>query len=252
MIEDRNKNDFLDLEDLKIEKKNIDSKINNSIGAIRKIKKPIKHDTKKINSEKIKNENSIQNLKLNLEQNNKSVETLRRDLENSIQIKDSLTNELKRQIKENDKIKAKICTMKNRLDSSKDLKKLMMEHKSLEEDVKNMNLKLNQFHKNFSALSAGLSELKQIHQDNIGPIEKNILDKEYEVLKDIDGMKENEKAIKDYNLRIKQAPSKLKSLDIQYKDQNRMKFKLELKLKESIRSLEMLRKRSEMFDSSVM
>ena len=78
------------------------------------------------------------------------------------------------------------------------------------------------------------------------------MDKEYEVLKDIDGMKENEKAIKDYTLRIKQAPSKLKSLDIQYKDQNRMKFKLELKLKESIRSLEMLKKRSEMFDSSVM
>ena len=75
MIEDRNKNDFLDLEDLKIEKKNVDSKINNSIRAIRKIKKTIKHDTKKINSEKIKNENSIQNLKLNLEQNNKSAES---------------------------------------------------------------------------------------------------------------------------------------------------------------------------------
>ena len=40
------------------------------------------------------------------------------------------------------------------------------------------------------------------------------------------GMKENDKAIKDYTFRIKQAPSKLKSLDIQYKDQNRMKFKL--------------------------
>ena len=252
MIEDRNKNDFLDLEDLKIEKKNVDSKINNSIGAIRKIKKTIKHDTKKINSEKIKNENSIQNLKLNLEQNNKSAESLRKDLENSIQIKGSLTNELKSQIKEKDKIKDKIGTVKNRLDSSKDLKKLMMEHKSLEKEVKNMNLKLNQFHENFSALSAGLNELKQINQENIAPIEKNILDKEYEVLKDIDGMKENEKAIKDYTLRIKQAPSKLKSLDIQYKDQNRTKFKLELKLKESIRSLEMLKKRSEMFDSSMM
>ena len=68
----------------------------------------------------------------------------------------------------------------------------------------------------------------------------------------IDGMKENEKVIKDYTLRIKQAPSKLKSLDIQYKDQNRTKFKLELKLKESTRSLEMLKKRSEMFDSSMM
>jgi len=122
----------------------------------------------------------------------------------------------------------------------------------LEEEVKNMNLKLNQFHENFSALSSGLNELKQIHQGNIAPIEKDILDKEYEVLKDIDGMKENEKAIKDYTLRIKQAPSKLKSLDIQYKDQNRTKFKLELKLKESIRSLEMLKKRSEMFDSSMM
>jgi DNA repair exonuclease SbcCD ATPase subunit len=252
MIEDRNKNDLLDLEDLKIEKKNVDSKINNSIGAIRKIKKTIKHDTKKINSEKIKNENSIQNLKLNLEQNNKSAESLRKDLENSIQIKGSLTNELKSKIKEKDKIKDKIGTVKNRLDSSKDLKKLIMEHKSLEKEVKNMNLKLNQFHENFSALSAGLNELKQINQENIAPIEKNILDKEYEVLKDIDGMKENEKAIKDYTLRIKQAPSKLKSLDIQYKDQNRTKFKLELKLKESIRSLEMLKKRSEMFDSSMM
>ena len=142
--------------------------------------------------------------------------------------------------------------MKSRLDSSKDLKKLMMEHKSLKEEVKNMSLKLTQFHENFSALSAGLNELKQINQENIAPIEKNILDKEYEVLKDIDGMKENEKAIKDYTLRIKQAPSKLKSLDIQYKDQNRTKFKLELKLKESLRSLEMLKKRSEMFDSSMM
>ena len=252
MIEDRNKNNLLDVEDLKIEKKNVDSKIKNSIGAIRKIKKVIKHDTKKINSEKIKNENSIQNLKLNLEQNKKSVETLRKDLENSIRIKDSLTDELKSQIKEKDKIKAKIDTVKNRLDSSKDLKKLMIEHKSLEEEVKNMNLKLNQFHENFSALSAGLNELKQINQENIVPIEKDILDKEYEVLKDIDWMKENEKTIKDYTLRIKQAPSKLKSLDIQYKNQNRMKFKLELKLKESIRNLEMLKKRSEMFDSSMM
>ena len=142
--------------------------------------------------------------------------------------------------------------MKNRLDSSKDLKKLMMEHKSLEEELKNINLKLNQFHKNFSSLSSGLNELKQMNQDNIAPIEKDILDKEYEVLKDIDGMRENEKAIKDYSQRIKQAPLKLKNLDLQYKDQNRMKFKLELKLKESIRSLEMLKKRSEMFDSSMM
>ena len=115
-----------------------------------------------------------------------------------------------------------------------------------------MNLKLNQFHENFSALSSGLNELKQMSQDNIAPIEKDILDKEYEVLKDIDGMKENEKVIKDYSQRIKQAPLKLKKLDIQYKDQNRIKFKLELKLKESIRSLEMLKKRSEMFDSSMM
>ena len=98
------------------------AKINNSISAIRKIKKTIKHDTKKINSEKIKNENSIQNLKLNLEQNNKSAESLRKDLENSIQIKGSLTNELESKIKEKDKIKAKIGTVKNRLDSSKDLK----------------------------------------------------------------------------------------------------------------------------------
>ena len=251
IFEDRNRNNFLDVEDLKIEKKNIDSKIKNSAKAIQKIKRTIKHDTKKINSEKIKNENSIQSLKLNLEQNKKSAETLRKDLENSIQIKDSLTDELKSQIKEKDKIKAKVDTVKNRLDSSKDLKKLMMEHKSLGEEVKNMNLKLSQFHENFSALCSALNELKQMNQDNIAPIEKDILDKEYEVLKDIDGMKVNERAIKDYSLRIKQAPSKLKSLDIQYKDQNRMKFKLELKLKESIRSLEMLKKRSEMFDSSM-
>ena len=252
IFEDRNRNNFLDVEDLKIEKKNIDSKIKNSAKAIQKIKRTIKHDTKKINSEKIKNENSIQSLKLNLEQNKKSAETLRKDLENSIQIKDSLTDELKSQIKEKDKIKAKVDTVKNRLDSSKDLKKLMMEHKSLGEEVKNMNLKLSQFHENFSALCSALNELKQMNQDNIAPIEKDILDKEYEVLKDIDGMKVNERVIKDYSLRIKQAPSKLKSLDIQYKDQNRMKFKLELKLKESIRSLEMLKKRSEMFDSSIM
>ena len=54
MIEDRNKNDLLDLEDLKIEKKNVDSKINNSIGAIRKIKKTIKHDTKKLILKKLR------------------------------------------------------------------------------------------------------------------------------------------------------------------------------------------------------
>ena len=70
-----------------------------------------------------------------------------------------------------------------------------------------------------------------------------------EVLKDKDIMKQNHNTIKDYELRIKQSPSKLKSLDSQYKDQNRIKFQLDLKLKESVRNLELLKKRSEIFES---
>jgi len=112
-----------------------------------------------------------------------------------------------------------------------------------------MNQKLSQFHENFSALSSALIELKASVTEKIAPIEKDILDKEYEVLKDKDIMKQNNKTIKDYELRIKQSPSKLKSLDSQYKDQNRIKFQLDLKLKESVRNLEFLKKRSEIFES---
>ena len=248
-IENYSKNNSIEMEDLELVKENICTKIEYSRKTIRKIKKTIKNDTKKIDNEIRKNEESVQNLKSNLEQNKKSAKTLRAKLENNIRIKLKLNNDLIEQINEKKGIKAKIAKMENRLIASNDLKKLLMEHNSLKKEVKYLNQKLSQFHENFSALSSALIELKASVTEKIAPIEKDILDKEYEVLKDKDIMKQNNKTIKDYELRIKQSPSKLKSLDSQYKDQNRIKFQLDLKLKESVRNLEFLKKRSEIFES---
>ena len=110
-----------------------------------------------------------------------------------------------------------------------------------------MTLKLNQFHENFSTLKSATIELKEITNDKVEPIEKELTKKEFELLKYRDIIRQNNVSINDYESRISQAPNKLKSLNKKYLEQNRMKFQLELELKNNLRNIELLDKKFSVF-----
>ena len=90
-------------------------------------------------------------------------------------------------------------------------------------------------------------ELKEITNDKVEPIEKELTKKEFELLRYKDNVRQNNVSINDYESRIRQSPYKLKSLNKKYLEQNRMKFQLELQLKDNLRNIELLDKKVSVF-----
>ena len=214
---------------------------------IRKVKKQIKGDNKRIENEKKNNTEKISNLKINLEQISTSTKNQRIDLEKNIRIKSELNEELNEAIQKEKELLSGIKSLKEKISSASDLKKLLSEHKILDQEVSTLTLKLNQFHENFSSLKSAMIELKEITNDKVEPIEKELTKKEFELLRYKDNVRQNNVSINDYESRIRQSPHKLKSLNKKYLEQNRMKFQLELQLKDNLRNIELLDKKVSVF-----
>ena len=246
-IENFTSNANADYENLIIELDNISPRIEECKKGIRKVKKQIKGDNKRIENEKKNNTEKISNLKINLEQISTSTKNQRIDLEKNIRIKSELNEELNEAIQKEKELLSGIKSLKEKISSASDLKKLLSEHKILDQEVSTLTLKLNQFHENFSSLKSAMIELKEITNDKVEPIEKELTKKEFELLRYKDNVRQNNVSINDYESRIRQSPHKLKSLNKKYLEQNRMKFQLELQLKDNLRNIELLDKKVSVF-----
>ena len=236
--------------DLKIENKSLDSKIEECEKGLRKLVKVIKSDNNSIEKEGKKSDDTITNLKQSLDQNIKSTKMQRTDLEKNIRFRFKLNEELNESIDELRSTNENISDVKNKLNSAKDLKKLLFEQKTLDQIISTLTLKVEQSNEDFKSLNHVINELKENKNQKLKPLEKEIIEREFKLLKSKDVIRQNNQLVNEYGERIKKAPNKIKNLNNVYLEQSRLKFQLELQLKDCLRNADLLNKRATIFNSS--
>ena len=236
--------------DLQIEQKSLNLKIEDCKKGLRKTVKLIKSDSKRLEQEGEQSEHDIMNLKLSLDQNIKSTKTQRKELEKNIRYRSSLKEVLNESIDELRTIDENISNFNNKLNSAKDLKKLLSEKNTLDQIISTLNLKIEQSHEDFKSLNSVISELKETKNQRLEPVEKEIIEREFNLLKSKDVIRQNNQLVNEYEERMKIAPNKIKTLNSTYLEHTRLKFQLDLQLKDRLRNLELLDKKASVFNSS--